>query len=556
MALTDFRFILLLACCTLACFLTPRRGKWLVLLAASAVFYASYGVGQVWYVLGCCAATYGAGLWLGRLNRAMKLPGADRARLKRHKKWVLAALILVDLGALVLLKYAGLLFSGAVGLVQPLGISFYTLSAIGYAVDVHRGKFEPEKNPLRLLLFIGFFLGVVQGPFARYDQIGQALREPNPASYENLKLGALRMLWGYLKKMVVADWLQIYVAQAFANPEDCGGAVMCAAVVLYTVQMYADFSGYMDIVCGAGQAMGILVPENFDRPLSARSVSEFWRRWHITLGAWFKDYVFYPVSVSRPAARLAKALRGRGQMRMGKLAPAVLALCCVWPLTGLWHGATWNYLLWGALNGAAIVVSMLMEPAFRRWMARLHIDPNGRWWSTFSVLRTFTLLALIRVFARTASVEQAMDVFRAMGDWAGFHPLRLDEWFPEIRKMHMAYAAAAMVFGAGMLIVEARGTVPMLLARFNRYPLWAKYAVAVGLLYVVMLFSATGDAVNGGFLYANFSGRDAAVILPHLVLLSAAKDLPQFLCAWKFEEGPSLRSGCRAAVEPRHYSAL
>lgn len=504
MALTDFRFIVLLACCVLAYFLTPKRFRWLALLAASAVFYASYGAGQSVYILGCGLATYIAGLGLGALNRAMKAQGADKARIRFHKKLALGALIAADLGTLVLLKYSGLLFPPAAGLVQPLGISFYTLSAIGYAVDVHRGKFEPEKNPLRLLLFIGFFLQIVQGPFARYDRIGRELREPRPISYDNFKLGALRMLWGYLKKMVIADWLGIYVTEAFGNPAENGGAVMCVAVILYTVQMYADFSGYMDIACGAGQAMGIALPENFDRPLGARSVSEFWRRWHITLGAWFKDYVFYPVSVSRPAAKLSRALRGKGWMRMGKLAPALLALCCVWPLTGLWHGATWNFLLWGALNGAAIIGSMLMEPLFKRWMAALHIDPGSKRWSALQIARTFLLLALIRVFARTETVGQAMDVFRALGDWSGFNPLGLGAYFPDIRKMHMAYAAAAVAFAAVMFAVEARGTVAELLGRFNRAPLWAKYAVAVGLLYVVILFSATGDAVSGGFMYANF----------------------------------------------------
>lgn len=504
MALTEFGFIVLLAATALVYFVVPKKAQWLALLCASAVFYLSYGVGNAAYILACALFTYLGALVLGRLNLSLKQDGADKPRIRRQKRLVLSAALVLNLGILVTLKYAGMLFSGARSFVQPLGISFYTLSAVGYLMDVYRQRYAPEKNPLRVLLFVSFFLQVVQGPFSRYDLTGKQLSKPHPFDYDNFKLGALRMLWGYLKKMVIADWLGVYVSQVMDNPSNQNALPMLIAIALYTVQMYCDFSGYMDIVCGAGQALNLVVPENFDRPLGAKSVAEFWRRWHITLGAWFKDYVFYPVSVSRPAVKLSKALRTSGKPRLAKLAPAVLALCVVWPLTGLWHGATWNFLLWGLLNGAAIVTSMLMEPLFKKWLAALHIRPDGRAWGVFGVIRTYSLLALIRVFVRTPSVGRAMAVFSALGNWAEFRWWRIAEYFPDMRRAHVASCSVAILLAVVVFCVESRGLPDKLLARFNGWPLIFKYALGIALLYVVVLLGASDEAINSTFLYANF----------------------------------------------------
>lgn len=504
MALTEFSFILLLAATVLVFFVVPKKYQWIVLLIASCAFYLSFGVAQAGYVLLTTAASYLGARHLGVLNVRLKQPGADKPAIKSAKKRLVILLAAVNLALLIALKYAGMVFPSAGGWVVPLGISYYTLSAIGYVIDVYRAKYEPEKNPLRLLLFEIFFLHIVQGPFARFDLIGRELSRPHALNYDNLKLGAVRMLWGYLKKMVVADWLGVYVNAAFDFPGAQTGLTMSIAILMFTLQMYCDFSGYMDIVCGAGQAMGIAVPENFDRPLGAGSVAEFWRKWHITLGSWFKDYVFYPVSVSRPAVKLGKALRRAGKLRLAKLMPALLALCVVWPLTGLWHGANWTFVLWGCLNGAAILSSMLMEPLFDRWRAALHIRADSRWWRAVSVLRTFLLLALIRVFTPAETVPQAIGIYQALFRWGGIDWTAITSYAPDIRKLHIAYAAMAAALSLLVLFVESRGSARELLERFNARPLLVKYAVGIALLYIVVLLSATGDAISGGFLYANF----------------------------------------------------
>jgi len=504
MALTGFTFMVLLALTVLVHFVVPKSWQWIVLLAASAVFYASFGIAQAGYVLITTAVSFLGALALHRLGGAAKLEGADKPRIKRQRRRLLIALAAVQLALLLALKYAGMVFPSAGGWIVPLGVSYFTLAAIGYVIDVYRGKYAPEKNPLRLLLFEICFLHIVQGPFGRYDQMGAQLRAQHSLSYDAIKHGAVRMLWGYMKKTVAADWFGVYVNAAFSQPDQYNGLTMAIAVVFFSLQMFMDFSGYMDIVCGAGQAMGIIVPENFDRPLGARSTAEFWRRWHITLGAWFRDYVFFPVTVSRPALKLAKALRGRGLARLAKLSPALLAMCAVWPLTGLWHGATWNFVLWGSLNGAAIAFSMLAEQRFAAWRDRLRIKPERLWWRALSVARTFALLSLIRVLIITQDVPQAMGVYRALGRWSGIAWGSLASYGPGMRVRHLAFCAIACAITAVVLFVESRASREELLSRFDRWPLLLKYAAAIVMIYLVVLFGASGQSVSETFLYANF----------------------------------------------------
>ena len=504
MALTGFTFMTLMALTTLVHFVVPKRCQWMVLLAASVVFYLSFGVAQAGYVLITTALSYAGALALRRLGDNAKLEGADKAGIKRRRRLMVVVLASAQLALLLALKYAGMIFPSAGGWIVPLGVSYFTLAAIGYVIDVYRVKYPPEKNPLRLLLFEICFLHIVQGPFGRYDQLGAQLRAQHSLSYDAVKRGALRMLWGYMKKTVAADWFGVYVNAAFGNPEQYGGPTMVIAVVFFSLQMFMDFSGYMDIVCGAGMAMGITVPENFDRPLGAHSTAEFWRRWHITLGAWFRDYVFFPVTVSRPAAKLAKALRGKGWTRLAKLSPALLAMCAVWPLTGLWHGATWNFVLWGCLNGAAIAISMLAEPRFTAWRDKLRIKPQSLWWRALSVTRTFALLSLIRVLITTQDLPQAMGVYRALGRWSGIAWGSITSYGPGMRKLHLGFCAIACVITAIVLFVESRGSREDVFNGFDRWPLLIKYAAAIVMIYLVVLFGASGQSVRETFLYANF----------------------------------------------------
>jgi len=498
-----FSFFFFLTASVALCFLAPKRGQWLVLLAASLAYYMSFANAAPVWLLVTILATWGGALRLEKLNaEAMAHPkgGPERARLTGLKKMWLAAVVAVDLGLLVVLKYRGLLTGGSV--VAPLGISFYTMTAIGYAVDAYRGKYPAERNPLRVALFLTLFLQIVQGPFTRYDDMGPKLRAPLRFDYDRLRRGAVRILWGLMKKAVIAERLGGYVQAALADPSGQGAPVVAIALCAYSIQIYADFSGYMDMILGAGNILGLKLPENFENPLAARSVSDFWRRWHITLGAWFKDYVFYPISVSAWATKWSRALRKAGKARYAKLLPAVLGLAAVWPLTGLWHGATWNFLLWGLLNGAAITISLVMEPWQQKMHLKLGIRPESRGFQAFQVVRTFVLLTLIRAFSRTETLPRALEVLRCALLPNLENGFRL---FPENMPATVDYLfLMALALSGLMLWIERPGKPEALLDRFDKMRLPFKYIIGLGLMYVVLIFGALGQDLFSGFLYAGF----------------------------------------------------
>ena len=406
----------------------------------------------------------------------------------------------MDVGLLLLLKYRGLLTGGSI--VAPIGISFYSMTAIGYLTDVYRGKYEAERNPLRVALFLTLFLQIVQGPFLRYDDMGPKLRAPLSFDYDRLRRGAVRVLWGLMKKAVIADRLGAYVQAAFQDPGAQGAPVLLIAMCAYSVQIYADFSGYMDMILGAGAILGLTLPENFENPLAARSVADFWRRWHITLGAWFKDYVFYPVSVSGFATKWSRSLRKAGKVRYAKLTPAFIGLAVVWPLTGLWHGATWNFLLWGILNGVSIAFSLITEPWQQKMLARLRIRPESRMFHAFQIARTFFLLTLIRVFSRTETLHEALNIL-----YCAFNK-NLTRGFALVpvntTVSVQLYFAVALVMVIPMLLIERMGKPDALLDRFDALRLPLKYVLSLATLYLVLLAGAMGDDLFSGFLYAGF----------------------------------------------------
>lgn len=249
--------------------------------------------------------------------------------------------VILHIGVLFALKYSGFAATNVNTLlahlhipvqlaipkyVMPIGISFFTLQALSYIVDVQRGVTKADTNLLRLTLFISFFPQIVEGPICRYDQTAQQLWDAKPITYENLTLGLQRIAYGMMKKVIIADRLNPLVRNVFNNYTDFDGGVIALAAVCYTVQLYMDFSGSMDAVTGTAQILGVTMPENFRQPFFSKTISEFWKRWHITLGTWFKDYVFYPVVTLKPLEKLTSAARKRLGNHYGPLLASAVAL--------------------------------------------------------------------------------------------------------------------------------------------------------------------------------------------------------------------------------------
>lgn len=522
MTVNSLFFLLFLAGLLPVYYLCPLRCRWAVLLAASVLFYLFACAASPVYLLLTSVSIWIAGLAMDAAEQKSRrqlaaTEKAEAAGIKKackvKKKRIATAAALFNLAILLTLKYDGffggilnsiLSFAGITievpNFLAPLGISYYTLIAIGYLVDIYKGKIRAQKNYARLLLFLAYFPQMTQGPMNRYQPMEKQLFEGHRFEYHNFSYGCQRILWGLFKKMVIADNLQP-VSQAIFDGFGQMSSLACFLGCVYiTVWMYADFSGYMDIVAGASELFGIHIAENFARPFFSQSLSEYWRRWHISLGAWFRDYMFYPLAISKPAARFGKRGRKWFGVRVGKLFPSLFALTFVWTCTGFWHDASWRYILWGFANGAVIMGAMVLEPYFERAKSALHIRQESRWWKAFSMARTFLLVCLLKVFP---GPQNTLESFRYIGRLFTAHrmPAGWQELMPGIGRGD----AILLLFAIGLMfavdVIGEREPVRDVLARRNTLVRWALY------LFLLIFILAVGQfqvSMTGGFAYAQF----------------------------------------------------
>ena len=392
----------------------------------------------------------------------------------------------------------------ALGLLLPLGISFYTFQSMGYLIDVYNGKYAPEKNPAKFALFVSFFPQLIQGPIGRYDAMAKQLAEPHDFDYDRAQRGFLLMLWGMFKKMVLADRAAAAVNAVFAAQQgEMGGALAVAGVLLYSLQQYCDFSGGIDLVSGIALQLGISLAPNFKRPYFAVSLGDFWRRWHISLGSWMRDYVFYPFALTRPVAKLSKAAKARFGAEFARALPAALGNILVFLLVGVWHGATSNYVFWGLYNGVILAISALAEPAYKRFGAKHEKLVASRGFHVFRVLRTFLIVNIGWFFDRSASGAQAMAMlcsvladFRAeqlLGALAllGLTPL----------DMYILIAGAALLFAVSLLEERGAQVGQWICAR----ALPVRWSILIAGVLCVLLMGVWGSGFDEAtFIYFQF----------------------------------------------------
>ncbi|MBO6214977.1 MAG: MBOAT family protein, partial [Lachnospiraceae bacterium] len=323
----------------------------------------------------------------------------------------------------VLLGFAGIRFEPVeVSLILPLGISFYTLQAIGYLLDVYHGKEEALDNFFKVSLFISYFPKIIQGPFTRYREVGQQLSEGHSWDNERVKHGIERMIWGYFMKLVIADRMAVVVSDVFDNYATKGyeGFTILFGVMIYSVQIYSDFLGGMHIIMGASEIFGVTLPENFKQPFFAKSVAEFWRRWHITLGSWMKTYVFYPMALSPAFAKMGKYLKKNVSREAGKVVPASIASFFVFLLVGMWHGASTKYVIYALYQAIMVSTNTLLDTPYGRMREFFHIDDRNIVWKAFQIVRTYFLVLFGRYFSRANSLADANAMLKATA--ANFNP--------------------------------------------------------------------------------------------------------------------------------------
>lgn len=501
----------------------PLKAKWCVLLGGSAVFYLVAAKGHVECIILSALLIWAAGMFIQKLNDRFKekkkgIGKEERKKLKNkyknYKSAVLAVCVLLNLAILLVSKYFNF-FGGTLNrifdasipemnIIQPMGISFYTLQAISYITDVYRGRYPACKNPFRIGLYLSFMLTVVEGPVARYDQLGVQLNECKKFSFRDFSFGAQRIVWGLFKKIVIADRASELVNNVFGNHENYGGIIVITAVLFYTLQLYCEFSGVMDVVIGFGEMMGIKLPENFSRPFFAKSINEFWQRWHITLGAWLRDYIFYPVSLSRPFMKLTKSARGKFNPYYANLIPTSVALFFVWFANGLWHGAGWKYIFYGLYYYGLMMLGLFLEPVSAKLCEKLRINRKSKGFHIFQMLRTFVIVNIGMLVFRANGLRAAFSMFVSIFTDFSFSVIRpgsKNGLGLDLKDYAVVIIGTIIVFAVGVLKeknIDIR-------QRISEFKLPVKFIIYLLAVFAVIIFGAYGDNYGAvDLIYANF----------------------------------------------------
>lgn len=495
-------FVLFLPVVLLIYQLVHQKGRPVVLLLANYAFFYMISGPLVVYMLFSTIFTHYIGLWLENVSLTTE---SDAKNLLHKKRQVLLFGIVVSLGILGVLKYFnffGQTLFECLNLFQldvvftpikfmvPIGISFYTLQMISYIMDVYRGNQKAEHNLMKIALYLSFFPTIMEGPICRYHQVGEDLYAGKGIEFKNLKFGYQRIVWGLFKKMVIADRLYATVSHVFDNYNDLDGSIIALGVVCYTVQLYMEFSGCMDIIIGSGEIFGITLPENFRQPFAAKDASEFWRRWHITLGTFFKDYIFYSISLAKPVKKFAKRVKEKFGRTVSKFVGPTIALFGVWSCNGLWHGANWTFIFYGMYYFVLIFIENITEEPIQKLTAKLHINRESVGYRIFQTLKMFVIINLGELFFRANTIQDGFAMFGKI--LTDFH---MSEFSRQVSSLKLDRADFVVV-AVGVVIVAIVGSLHereiKIREEIEKWALPVRWGVWYTAILAVVMFGAYG----------------------------------------------------------------
>ena len=487
-------FLIFFPIVTLIYFIVPKKLRYLWLLAASYYFYMCWNVKYAALLFFSTASTWAAGLVVAK------------AKQNKYKKLTVAGCVLVNLGILFVFKYFNFfqdtvnrileklnlqIWERSFDLLLPVGISFYTFQALGYIIDVYREKVEPEKNLLRYALFVSFFPQLVAGPIERSDNLLKQMRDIEKQklwNYENVTKGLSLMIWGLFIKMVIADRVAILVNTVFDGMYMYGTVALVAGAVGFALQIYCDFMGYSTIAIGAAKVMGFELMENFDTPYLACSIGDFWRRWHISLSTWFRDYVYIPLGGNRCS-------KGR----------KYLNLMITMGVSGLWHGANWTYVAWGLIHGVYQVVGDMTRPLRNKLYTGLQVKTESFSFKLGQVVSTFILVDFAWIFFRADSMGVAIDyckrIFTKWDPWSLFngelYTLGLDRF-----EFNILIVAVVALFLVELIRYVKKETITEFL---EKQCIWFRWGVLFLLIAAVLVYGVYGIKFESSqFIYFQF----------------------------------------------------
>ncbi len=476
MLFNSVHFVLFFIVVTAAYFMLPHRWRWLMLLIASCYFYMFFIPVYILILGFTIVVDYFAGILL------------EQHTGRKRKFWLIASLV-ANIGVLAVFKYYNFLNENLsallnafgyrnhipnLGILLPIGLSFHTFQAMSYTIEVYRGYQKAERNFGIYSLYVMFYPQLVAGPIERPQNLLHQFYEEHRFELKRVVEGLKLILWGFFMKLVVADRLAMYVNAIYNNPGKHSGISLMTATVFFAFQIYGDFAGYSNIAIGSARVMGFKLMTNFNRPYFSKSIAEFWKRWHISLSTWFKDYLYISL----------------GGNRVG-IPRWYLNLFIVFTISGLWHGANWTYILWGALNGLYLVSALVTAPLTQRLHQMLGLHRMRRLNNLLQILITFILICITWVFFRANSTADAFLILGRMFTFSG--PLFAD-W-----STVMLYAFAAIAF---LLAVEAKKEFYRGSFSFMDHPrAVVRYGTYTLLIMSILLF---GVFDGGQFIYFQF----------------------------------------------------
>lgn len=528
MSVVSYTFFAFLAISILLYYLVPKKMQWIILLAASAYFYLIAGLQFLLVVVAEACVVYVIAMRMQKNldEQEQMTQGLDRraARsikndMKKKRKKVLVVGLVFVIGVLFIFKASGFCINninrifGLVSmaelpnwnLIAPLGISFYSFMMISYLMEIYNGKAAAQKNFLKYLTYVLYFPHVTQGPIASYKEVGPQLFASHKFDYDRVVQGLWLIIWGYFKKLVIADRLALFVTAVFNHRGDYQGTIFFFAGVMYSIQIYCDFSGCMDIVRGASECFGIQLGENFERPYFSQTLPEFWRRWHISLGAFFREYVFYPVSTSSLFLKLNTFGRKHLGNEWGRNIASCLPIMCVWFLTGFWHGANWNYIGWGLYHGFLICMSTIFEQPIEKLTVKLNIKRDCISWNIFRMLRTFCLCVVGRIIFMGHGIRASLSMLKSI---VVHHDV-----FYNVEKIGLTHNEWLIIIAACIVLLlisvaqeirKQNGNEETIRQWLSRQNLWLRWLVLIGGIVIILTFGVYGAGVGKTFIYEKF----------------------------------------------------
>lgn len=490
----------------------PTQKQWIVLLIGSLAFYLAGGWKCIFLIVFTIVNTFLAARKLGIINGQIKHDIeeiADRDQRKREKeklirkkKGIVAVTLVVNFAILFFFKTS--FMWKEVPFLLPLGISFYTFQMTGYLIDVYRFEYEPEGNLFRYALFASYFPQIIQGPINRYKMLAPQFFEEHKLDWRNIKFGCWLFLWGMFKKLVIAGNTESFVSIVINGElSETPGSIILLSVFLFNIQLYTDFSGGIDMMRGVSQMLGIEMAENFRRPFFSESLGEYWRRWHISLGAWIKDYVFYPIAMSRRFSKLGKNTKKLCGDHIGKNLPGGIASVITFVLIGLWHNITVYYVAYGLWHGIIMAMSTMCAPLIKKYTDYFGIKTDCFSFRLFRRFRTWMLITIGEYFTLPESTSASLMMLkRTVFDFEmpelylslGKYGLNVQGW---------VVLGITILILAGVSIKQEEGVC--MREAMERQNFSFQCMMTIAIIFVIAIFGIYGPGYNAvDFIYGGF----------------------------------------------------